>query len=231
MTAERYGVGIALVVATLLIASSHTVTAQLSSRPYDADAVRENALRILQLVERPELQQHVEEEFAGPLQFIVESLQSVSDLSVVPESVLEAIVAMAGSGRMAGDTLLRFDDRAVAPLVRLARTPSKQLYGRNGPVRTLEAMLERSEAQKSLSTRSKTTVRTLASDLIADRTLQSWEIGSAARLAIATGDPELRAAVVRLIDPSELAARGVRPEDQPRIVSQIRQALEKSPTR
>jgi hypothetical protein len=125
---------------------------------------------------------------------------------------------------MAGDTLLRFGDRAVAPLVRLARTPSKQLYGRNGPALTLEEMLQRPEAQKSLSARSKATVRTLASELIADRTLQSWEIGNAGRLAIATGDPELRAADLRLIEPSELTARGVRPENQSRIVSQIRQA-------
>lgn len=204
-----------------------TVSAQVMTRPYDAAAVRRAAADIHRQVDTAEQRARPspEEALAGPLQFIVESLSGLTDLSVVPDDVVSAVAALASSGRMASETILRFGDRAVASVVRVAREP-RPLYGNHaGELAVLQTMLQRPAAAQTLSPGSKTAIRTLARDVLSDRNVNAFELAGAATLAIATGDPELRAAASRLTDSAELERRGIKPEQHAMIISRIRAAL------
>ena len=98
------------IIGSVASASLGVARSQLVSRPYDVAALRKAAADIQREIRTPSRQ---EEALAGPLQFIVESLKSLTDLTSVPDEVLDAVVALAGSGRMATATLVRFGDRAV----------------------------------------------------------------------------------------------------------------------
>jgi hypothetical protein len=174
---------------------------QSVARSYDADAVRAAAVKIRQLIEHPELRSREEggSDLSESLGFIAESLRGVRDLSIVPDQVLDSIVALSGSGRLANDTLLRFGGRAVTPLVQFARIrrPAVQLYGRNGPMDALSEMLDSADVARTLSQRSRTEIGALAREVMADPNTNEWELASACRLAIATRDPDLRASASR----------------------------------
>jgi hypothetical protein len=205
-----------------------TAQAQPVSRPYNAAAVRTAAAQIQTEIVKPT---HKEEALAGPLQLIVESLASLTDLKDVPDEVLDAVAALAGTGRMAADTLIRFGDRAVAPLVRSAQSRSTESSFRTGAMTVLQEMLQRADIRRALSPASNVAVRTMVRDLLADRQLGAPELASLGSLAVATSDPDLRAAAMQLTDPAELDARGVKPEWRSFVISRIRLTLESVPAR
>jgi hypothetical protein len=199
---------------------------QPATRPYNPAAVRPAAAQIQKEIVKPT---HQEEALAGPLQLIAESLASLTDLKDVPDEVLDAVAALAGTGRMAADTLMRFGDRAVAPLVRSARSRSTESDFRSGAMTVLQEMLQRTDIRRALSPASNVAVRTMVRDLLANRQLGVPELASLGSLAVATSDPDLRAAAIQLMDPAELDARGVKPEWRSFVLSKIRLALESVP--
>jgi hypothetical protein len=95
----------------------------------------------------------------------------------------------------------------------------------------LREMLQRADIRRALSPASSVAVHTMVRDLLADRQLGVPELASLGSLAVATSDPDLRAAAMQLMDPAELDARGVKPESRSFVMSQIRLALESIPAR
>jgi hypothetical protein len=203
--------------------SLHAERSQLTARPYDVEAVRKAAAEIQREIRKPRNQ---EETLAGPLQFIVESLTSLTDLTRVPDEVLDAVVALAGSGRMATETLVRFGDRAVTSLIRSARIRSPQPTYPGGAMDVLQEFLRR---RTVLSSESTARVGALARDVLKEERLSPVELAALACLAVATADPELRAAAERLTNPANLTSRGVPAASQPYVISRIRRALETFP--
>ena len=226
MNSARYSSFVAILVAVL---TSYNAYAQIVSRPYDADAVRAASVKIRQLIDHPELREGLEGgvELFEPLQFIGESLRDVRDLAVVPDEVLHSIVALTGCGRVANVMLLRFGDRAVAPLIRSASL-QRPFCGRGGPMGALSEILETPDAERMLSQSSHRAIQKFTRDMLADRTLEWGDLSNACDLAIATRDPELRATALRLTEPRELTARGIKPEYQRMIVADVQRALAKS---
>lgn len=221
---------LSLLSAVLMLTSAVPALAQFQSRPYDAEAVSRAALEIREVIAHP---RGIEEELGRPLQFVVESLQNVSDLSVVSDEVLNSVVACAGTGGMAKSAIVRFGDRAVMSLVSTAHiAPADHDEARRfGAIEILSEMLERDDITHNLAPGSRAEAKQLAEILLADKTLMVITLGGASRLALATHDPVLRAEVVRLADPSELKARGIRAQLQPGVVSRIKRDLEKSQRR
>ena len=175
---------------------------------------------------------HAEEALAGPLQVIVESLMGLKDLKDVPDEVVDAVAALAGSGRMASNTLMRFEDRAVNALIRSARTASPRPPYPGGAMEVLQEMLQR-KTGPALSEESTARVRTLVKDSLNDKQLGYVELAAVGCLAVATADPELRAAAERLTDPSNLTSRGVPAASQAFVNAKVRRALDtfaKSPS-
>ena len=206
---------------------------QLAQRPYDAGAARDAAAKIRQLIEERQQGRGPggdESDLGELMQFLAESIRSVRDLRVVDDDVLDAIVALAGNGRLATDTILRFGDRSVAPLVQWIRSSALR-SNRAGAIDTLQDMLTDPEIQRTLSSDSRGAIHALAQEVMGNASLSFVELASAACLAIATGDAELRAAAVRLTDRGELTARGVNPDRQSFVVSRIRTALDRAQIR
>jgi hypothetical protein len=196
---------------------------QLAPRPYDLQAVRKAAAQIQREITRPS---HREDALGGPLQFIVESLADLTDLKDVPDDVLDAVAAVAGSGRMETDTLARFGDRAVDALIRSARSASPRPPYPGGAMNVLHDMLLYRTAGPPLSEGAMVRVRAAVRDLLGATQLDFAELAALGRLAVATGDPALRAAAERLTDPSVLTARGVPTASQTYVISTIRRALD-----
>jgi len=121
------------------------------------------------------------------LQFLVESLSSLNDLSTVDAEVLDAVVSLAGSGRMATDTLLRFGDRAVVPLIRGARRRTGRAYPAFSELNVLYEMLARGDVARTLTNESSLALRDLARDVMSERDLDRFVLASAGALAVATG--------------------------------------------
>lgn len=199
---------------------------QLVPRPYDVVQVRAAAAAIQREIRTPS---HGEEALAGPLQFIVESLSGLKDLKDVPDEVLDAVAALAGSGRMASDTLIRFEDRAVNALIRSARTSSPRPPYPGGTMEVLQEMLLRRTTGHPLSEDSTARVRTLVRDSLNDKRLGFVELAALGCLAVATADPELRAAAERLTDAPSLTSRGVPVASQAYVIARIRRALDTFP--
>jgi hypothetical protein len=169
--------------AVLLALGAEVVGAQLAPLPYDAEAVRRAALREQEFVDHPERRRAAADgsDEGARLQFIVQSLRSLTDLGVVPDEVVAVLAATAGSGRMVGDVLLRFGDRAVAPLILQAKGKSSSDYNRSGAILALTALLQAS----ALAPTSRTAIQQLSLELQADRTLTQIEQDAAERLRLA----------------------------------------------
>jgi hypothetical protein len=214
------------IVGSLAYVSPAAARSQLVSRPYDVEAVRKAAAEIQRESRKPS---HQEEALGGPLQFIVESLTGLNDLTGVPDEVLDAVVALAGAGRMATDTLLRFGDRAANALIRSARARWPQPTYPGGAMDVLQEMLRRRNAAPGLSSESVARVRAMVLDVLKEDRLGPVELAALACLAVATSDPELRAAAERLTSPADLTSRGVPTASQAYVISRIRRALETLP--
>lgn len=222
---KRFRVTTASVLSILTVIASvgaGDARAQLEPRPYDGAEVRRAAAAIQREIRTPS---HAEESLAGPLVVIVSSLRSLEDLKDVPDEVLDAVAAMAGSGRMASETLIRFEDRAVNALIRSVRTRSPPPYP-DGAMGMLQEMLLRRATGLALSEESVARVRTLVRDSLNDRRLGYVELAAVGSLAVATADPELRGAAERLTEASTLTARGVPAASQAYVISRIRRALD-----
>jgi len=177
--------GFGIFVTALSLTSAVSLRAQLQPRPYEPDAVRQAALQIREVIAHP---RGVEEELARPLQFVAESLASVEDLSIVPDEVLDSLVACAGTGGMAMSAIVRFGNRAVKPLASTAgsKPTDNDEARRSGAIRILAVMLEREDLARGLNAASKRMIRNLADELLADKTLMPTTRATAARLALAT---------------------------------------------
>jgi hypothetical protein len=204
---------------------------QLPLIPYDAAAVRRQAENIFKEIDDIEHGGPGDRDEGAKLQFIVQSLMSVTDLSTVEPRVLEALVTQAGTGRMATDAILRFGDRAVAPLIASARTTlSTGTHQRAGALRCLAEILH-AGLSPPLTPASRAGVTDLARDKLAARSTPYVELAAAGVLAVATGDRELRASASRLVDPSELTARGIDSRAQTLVIKSVTDALAKFPAR
>jgi hypothetical protein len=210
------------VLAILLPAAS--TQAQIDPVPYDAGAVREAARTIQQVVAHPT---GAEEELATPLVFIAASLETLKDVGSVPDEVIDALVLCAGTGGIASRAIARFGNRAVTRLETTARVAAvdRNEPRRFGSMSVLTTMLQRDDPDSPLTPESRASIRNLASSLLADRSLMFATLVSAARLALATEDERLRAQVLRLADPAELAARGIVGDSQSFALRQLRNAL------
>jgi hypothetical protein len=215
-----------LVILTVIAVGEGDARSQLAARPYDVAEVRRAAAAIQREIKTPS---HAEDALAGPLQFIVESLTGLKDLKDVPDEVLDAVAALAGSGRMASNTLIRFEDRAVNALIRSARTASPRPPYPGGAMDVLQEMLLRRTTGHALSAESTARVRAMVRDSLNDKGLTSAELAALGCLAVATGDPDLRIAAERLTIASNLASRGVPPASQAYVISRIRKALDTFP--
>lgn len=199
---------------------------QVEARPYDGAEVRRAAAAIQREIRTPS---HAEEALAGPLQVIVESLRSLQDLEGVPDEVLDAVAALAGSGRMASETLMRSEDRAVNALIRSARTASPRPPYPGGAMGVLQEILLQRATGLELSEESAARVRAFVRDSLNGTRLGHVELAALGSLAVATADPEWRAAAERLTDASTLAARGVPAASQAYVIARIRRALDTLP--
>lgn len=220
-----------LVLGLAVISAPALQAAQLPPIPYDAAAVRRQAENIFKEIDNIEHGRPGDRDEGAKLQFIVQSLMSVTDLSVVEPRVLEALVTQAGTGRMATDAILRFGNDAVAPLMASARTTlSTGELQRAGALRCLAEMLH-AGLSPPLTLSSKAGIADLARDKLAVRSTPYVELAAAGVLAVATGDGELRAAASRLIDPVELTARGIDGPAQTLVIKAVTDALAKFPAR
>jgi hypothetical protein len=220
---------LALAIMRPLIAAPGIVDArasfpQLTARPYVVADVRKAAAEIqLELTKS----RHEEEALAGPLQFIVESLMSVGDVSAVPDDVLDAVVALGDSGRMARVTLLRCGDRAVARIVRVARETTGPRERRASAFSTLAQLARGMDPEGSLSPTSRGMIRDLARDSLNTTGLTAVEVAAIGVMAVTTGDPALRAEAVKLMEPAELTRRGIAPVWHDFVAREIRRTLDR----
>ena len=219
---------IASLLAFVAVVSPRASGTQMRQRPYDVALVRAAAAAIQREVTTPSRQ---EEALAGPLQFISESLSGLPDFKDVPEEVLDAVAVLAGSGRMASETLIRFGDRAVAALIRSARPSSPRPPYPGGAMDVLQEMLLRRTAEHALSEGSRAAVRGMVHESLNDKRLGSVELAALGCLAVATADPELRTAAERLTDAATLTSRGVPAASQAYVIARIRRALDTIPKR
>ena len=222
---------LAFVLRVAVISATALQARQLPPIPYDAAAVRRQAENIFKEIDNVEHGGAGDRDEGAKLQFIVQSLMSVTDLSTVEPRVLEALVTQAGTGRMATDAILRFGDHAVAPLIASARTTlSTGEHQRAGALRCLAEMLH-AGISPALTLSSKAAIADLARDKLTARSPPSVELAAAGVLAAATGDRELRASASRLIDPAELTARGLAGPAQTLVIRLVSDALAKYPAR
>jgi hypothetical protein len=129
--------------------------------------------------------------------------------------------------------MAEFGEVAVPVLLRVAWTEPEADTGLiSGAMDAFEMMLESPAIQRTLSPLSRGAIRQVAADRLRSTTgNDNWRtLVSAADLAVATGDPQLRKKVTGLIDDdAEFVRRGIDPEWQQEFARKAREALAKFP--
>lgn len=144
---------------------------------------------------------------------------------------IEGLVAVAHRGAP-GYALVEYGDAAVPFLVRAATTePEAEPGHADAVLEVLALMLESPTVNRGLSAASRASIRRVADfRLLSTKGDDNWHLlATAARLSLATGDPQLRQRVVNLIDnDAEFVKRGMSVEWQREVSAKIQAALAKS---
>jgi hypothetical protein len=143
---------------------------------------------------------------------------------------IDGLAAVANMGEP-GRAMVHFGEAAVRALVRVAGTEPEEDPGQAAAAMdALAQMLESQTIRPTLSTQSHLAIRQVAGRKLGDiRGNDNWRaLASAAGLAVATGDVQLRKQVEGLVDNNaEFVRRGMDLEWQQQVSGYARRALEK----
>lgn len=146
---------------------------------------------------------------------------------------IDGLAAVAHLGPIPRDALVEFGETALPVVIRGARTQLEPSVGHAaGSMEVLRHMLESPTVRPTLSSISRAAIRQVAADRFRSTTgNDNWAtLASAASLAVATGDPQLRQEVENLIDnDAEFARRSIDSKWQQEVSKRARQALEGFP--